>query len=88
MARPLVVIGAGEFAQIACEYFEHDSDYDVVAFSVEREYLTQPILADRPVVAYEALEAHYPPSDVDLYRGHSRKPAQSPAQAPLSRRET
>ena len=67
MARPLVVIGAGEFAQIACEYFEHDSDYDIVAFSVEREYLAQPILMDRPVVAYEALEAHYPPSDVDLY---------------------
>ena len=67
MARPLVLIGAGEFAQIACEYFEHDSDYDVVAFSVEREYLAQTTLADRPVVAYETLEAHYPPTDVDLF---------------------
>jgi sugar O-acyltransferase (sialic acid O-acetyltransferase NeuD family) len=67
MARSLVVIGAGEFAQIACEYFEHDSDYDVVAFSVEREYLTQPVLADRPVVAFETLEAHYPPADVDVF---------------------
>lgn len=67
MARPLVLIGAGEFAQIACEYFEHDSDYDVVAFSVEREYLTQPVLADRPVVPYEALEALYPPADVEVF---------------------
>jgi sugar O-acyltransferase (sialic acid O-acetyltransferase NeuD family) len=67
MARPLVLIGAGEFAQIACEYFEHDSDYDVVAFSVERDYIPQPRLADRPVVAYETLETDYPSSQVDLF---------------------
>lgn len=67
MPRPLVLIGAGEFAQIACEYFQHDSDYDVVAFSVEREYIAQPTLADRPVVAYEALEQLYPPAQVDVF---------------------
>jgi len=67
MARPLVLIGAGEFAQIACEYFEHDSDREVLAFSVEREFLAQPTLAGRPVVPYEALEQHYPAADVDVY---------------------
>ena len=67
MSRPLVLIGAGEFAQIACEYFEHDSDYDVVAFSVERNYLAQPILEGRPVVAYETLDEHYPPGDVEVF---------------------
>lgn len=67
MRRRLVLIGAGEFAQIACEYFEHDSTYEVVAFSVEREYLSQPILADRPVVAYETLEETYPPQDHDVF---------------------
>jgi hypothetical protein len=48
MRRRLVLIGAGEFAQIACEYFEHDSPYEVVAFSVEREYLSQPSLRTVP----------------------------------------
>lgn len=67
MPRPLVLVGAGEFAQIACEYFRHDSDYDVLAFSVEREYLTQPVLADCPVVPYETLEQHYPPDQVELF---------------------
>ncbi|MFI4959686.1 MAG: acetyltransferase, partial [Lysobacterales bacterium] len=67
MPRPLVLIGAGEFAQIACEYFEHDSDRDVVAFSVEGEYLSQSTLAGRPVVAWETLEADYPPADVDVF---------------------
>mgnify|MGYP001046254365 FL=1 len=67
MPRPLVLVGAGEFAQIACEYFEHDSDRDVVAFSVERDYLVQPTLAGRPVVAFETLEADYPPADVEVF---------------------
>ena len=67
MSRPLVIVGAGEFAQIACEYFEHDSDYDVRAFSVEREYLTQPELAGHPVVPWEILETHYAPGEVELF---------------------
>jgi sugar O-acyltransferase (sialic acid O-acetyltransferase NeuD family) len=67
MPKPLVLIGAGEFAQIACEYFQYDSDYDVMAFSVEHEYLTQPSLADRPVVAFENLQETYPPSEVEVF---------------------
>ena len=67
MPRPLVLVGAGEFAQIACEYFEHDSDRDVAAFSVEREYLAQTRLAGRPVVAYETLEASHLPAEFDVF---------------------
>ncbi|TAM61546.1 MAG: acetyltransferase [Rhodanobacter sp.] len=67
MPSSLVLIGAGEFAQIACEYFDHDSGYDVVAFSVERDHLVERSLANRPVVAYETLEAHYRPDEVELF---------------------
>ncbi|MCW0371646.1 MULTISPECIES: acetyltransferase [Xanthomonas] len=67
MARPLVIVGAGELAQIACEYFTHDSDYAVLAFSVERDYLSTPTLAGLPVVAYEELEQRYPPSQVEVF---------------------
>jgi sugar O-acyltransferase (sialic acid O-acetyltransferase NeuD family) len=67
MTNRLVLVGAGEFAQIAFEYFEHDSDYDVVAFSVEREYLGDATLCDRPVVAWEDLVDAYPPGEVELF---------------------
>lgn len=67
MARPLVLIGAGEFAQIACEYFQHDSDYEVAGFSVEQAYMATPTLAGLPVVPYEELQSHYPPGEVDAY---------------------
>jgi sugar O-acyltransferase (sialic acid O-acetyltransferase NeuD family) len=67
MSKPLVIIGAGEFSQIAFEYFEHDSDYEVAAFSVESEYITKKALCDRPVVAYETLQESHPPQDFDAF---------------------
>jgi sugar O-acyltransferase (sialic acid O-acetyltransferase NeuD family) len=62
----LVLVGSGEFAQIACEYFDHDSDYEVVAFTVDRDHLEQVELAGRPVVAWEDLQRLYPPDEVKL----------------------
>ena len=37
MGQDLVIVGAGEFAQIAFEYVAHDSDYTVVAFAIDTE---------------------------------------------------
>lgn len=57
----IVIVGAGEFAEIACEYFTYDSPYEVVAFSVERPYLKQESLFERPVVPFEQLEERFDP---------------------------
>jgi sugar O-acyltransferase (sialic acid O-acetyltransferase NeuD family) len=65
--RPLVLIGACEFAQIALEYFTHDSPYEVVAFSVERSHLDQAEIEGLPVVPYEDLEGLYPPEEFDVF---------------------
>ena len=35
----LLIIGDSAFAEIAYEYFTYDSEYQVVAFSVEEAYL-------------------------------------------------
>ena len=65
--KPIVIIGAGEQADIAFEYFTHDSDRDVVAFCVEREYLTSTEHEGLPVVAMEELVANYPPSEYETF---------------------
>ena len=57
----LVIIGDSAFAEIAFEYFQHDSPYEVVAFSAEQQYLKRDSLFDRPVVAFEELEKRYLP---------------------------
>lgn len=61
-SRPLVIVGGTAFAAIACEYFQADSEFDVVGFSVERNYLTSDSFQNLPVVPFEDLEHHFEPS--------------------------
>lgn len=59
--REIVIVGDGEFAEIAYEYFTHDSPYDVVAFAVESAYREQDELFALPVVDFEDVESRYDP---------------------------
>ncbi len=63
----LVIVGAGEFAEIAYEYFTHDSPYQVVAFSVEKDFLKQDQLFGLPVVALEEMAQLYSPAEHQVF---------------------
>jgi sugar O-acyltransferase (sialic acid O-acetyltransferase NeuD family) len=58
----IVIVGDGETAELAFEYFTHDSPHEVVAFCVERKYAKKDQLFKLPVVAFEDVETHYPPA--------------------------
>ena len=62
MAKNLLIVGAGEFADIAYEYFTVDSEYKVVGFAVERDYLVATQKFDLPVVALEEVKKHFDPA--------------------------
>src|SRR5437660_1134514 len=57
----LIIVGDSTFAEVAYEFFTCDSRYEVVAFSVERDYLKRAKLFELPVVPFEDLENLYPP---------------------------
>ncbi len=65
--KKLVIVGAGETADIAYEYFTHDSPYSVVAFSVESPYLKEARRFGLPVLPFETLEQNYAPSKYEVY---------------------
>ncbi|NYC52753.1 FlaA1/EpsC-like NDP-sugar epimerase [Clostridium beijerinckii] len=54
--KKLIIIGDSAFAQIAYEYFTYDSDYEVVAFSVEKDYLKDEEMLGLPVIPLEDIE--------------------------------
>jgi sugar O-acyltransferase (sialic acid O-acetyltransferase NeuD family) len=64
---PLVLVGTGETALLALEYFTHDSPYDVVAFSCDRSHMPGDHLEGLPVVALEELAERYPPDAVEVF---------------------
>lgn len=59
--QKLVIVGDGEFAEIAYEYFCQDSSYEVVAFAVEKAFISKDSLYNLPVVAFEEIESLFPP---------------------------
>ena len=61
MAEPLVIVGDSSFAEIACEYFAAAGRYDVVGFTVDREFLKRDQLLGRPVFALDELTQRHPP---------------------------
>lgn len=63
----LVIIGAGEFAEIAYEYFTYDSPYEVAAFAVEEKYRNTDILFGLPVIDFEELKVTYPPEEYETF---------------------
>lgn len=63
----LVIVGDSAFAEIAHEYFDADSDYAVVGFSVERSYLKKTEMRGLPIVAFEELEKHFDPATHHVY---------------------
>lgn len=67
MKKRLVIFGAGVIAQLAHFYFSTDSDYEVVAFTVDRAYLGAPIFCGLPVVAFEDIDTIFPPGQNDFF---------------------
>ena len=65
--KKLIIFGDSAFAEIAYEYFTHDSPYEVAAFAVSREYLKRDRLFDVPVVAFEDVTKTHPPSDYEMH---------------------
>lgn len=64
----VIIFGAQDFAQLANFYLRHDSEHEVVAFSVNHEYLPEDKRFEGlPVVAFEDVEERYPSSDFSFF---------------------
>jgi sugar O-acyltransferase (sialic acid O-acetyltransferase NeuD family) len=65
--KKLIIVGAGEFAEIADEYFTYDSEYTVCGYAVNSEYIKSDKLNGKPVTALEQIETVYPPNEFDVF---------------------
>lgn len=65
--KKVVIFGNGKMAELAHFYFTHDSDFEPVAFTVDKEYFTNDIFLDLPVVPFEKIERKYPPTEYCMF---------------------
>jgi sugar O-acyltransferase (sialic acid O-acetyltransferase NeuD family) len=63
----VVVFGVGQWAELAHFYLTHDSPHEVVAFTVDRDYLQQDRFKELPVVAFDTVAAQFPPEQFSMF---------------------
>jgi sugar O-acyltransferase (sialic acid O-acetyltransferase NeuD family) len=70
----IIIFGVQDFAQLANYYLENDSPHEVVAFSVNKEYLPEnKIFENKPVIAFEDIEKIHPPESYKFFAPMSHK---------------
>jgi sugar O-acyltransferase (sialic acid O-acetyltransferase NeuD family) len=67
MKNQLVIFGTGPTATVTYWYFTEDSDFEVIAFTVNGSELNGNELLNLPIVPYESLFEIYPPSKIFLF---------------------
>ncbi len=65
--KKLVIIGNTGNAKLAHYYFENDSEFQVVAFSVNKQYITSSSYCNLNVIPLEELATLYPPDDYHAF---------------------
>ena len=63
----LVLFGAGDIARLAYYYFTHDSEHEVVAFTVDREYRQADAFLGLPLVDFADVPRLYPPDRFEMF---------------------
>lgn len=63
----LVIFGAGDIARLAHCYFARDSEHEVVAFTVDKQYLKGDVFLGLPLLDFEEVVARYPPEAYKMF---------------------
>jgi len=65
--KKVIIVGNTSNARLAKYFFEIDSDYEPVAFAVNREYISESHFENLPLVALEELNSKYPASNYEAF---------------------
>jgi sugar O-acyltransferase (sialic acid O-acetyltransferase NeuD family) len=67
MARDLVIFGSAEIAELAKYYFENDSTYRVVAFTVDDAFVDADQFLGVPLVPFSEARKRFPPAEHTMH---------------------
>ncbi|WP_392386221.1 acetyltransferase [Marinomonas primoryensis] len=65
--KKLIIFGNGDIAELAYIYFTNDSEYEVVGFTVDSEYLQKDSFLNLPNLPYDKLLEVFPPDDFVVF---------------------
>ncbi|WP_461049100.1 acetyltransferase [Spirosoma arcticum] len=63
----IIIFGVMDTAELAHFYLTHDSEHEVAAFTVNREYVTEAEFRGLPLVAFEDVETLFSPQEYKFF---------------------
>lgn len=64
--KKIVIFGPTDLGRLLKYYIDCDNCYEVIAFTVDKKFLTDPEFFGLPVIPFEELQEKYPPSDCEI----------------------
>ena len=67
MINKVVIFGTGDIAEEVYNYLSFDSDYDVVAFVIDKKFIKKKSFMGKPIVAFDNVKKKYPPKSFNMF---------------------
>lgn len=65
--KKIVIFGSGDIAELAYFYFKNDSEYSVVAFTLDDSYIESDKLFGLPMIPFSMVQENYPPKEHEMF---------------------
>lgn len=65
--KKLIIFGQGLYTEIANQYFTDDSEYEVVCFTKDDDYIDSNTYLGLPMVEFSKIQDRYPPDQFDMH---------------------
>lgn len=71
MKKKIIIFGKGLYAEIINQYLTDESEYEIVAFTLDDEYIKEVTYLGLPMVPFSKVQELYPPTDYFMHIGLS-----------------
>lgn len=65
--KKLIIFGESAYTEIAHQYFTDDSEYEVVCFTKDDDYIDSNTYLGLPMVGFSKIQDRYPPDQFDMH---------------------
>jgi len=65
--KPLVIFGTGNIAELAHYYFSSDSEYEIVGFTIDKEFIKNNKFKNLPVIPFDNITSSFPPDEFEFF---------------------
>lgn len=65
--KNLIIFGNGKIADVVYYYAKNECNFNVIAFTADRDFISDNKLHDLPVIPFDEIKSHYKPEDYSMF---------------------